>query len=401
MELRLDDIESIEYIDAPTVYDLSIEDNHNYFLDVGYPVLVHNSGKTVNILIWLLYELDRQRNKTLTICRKSLPSLKGSVLRDFIWILEELNLFEDSAFHKTDLIYHFRGNTIEFISLDQPTKIRGRKRDYLFLNESNEIDYESFIQLSLRTTKKIIIDYNPSMEFHWIYDQVIPREDSDFLQSTFKDNPFLDQSIKDEIYRLKDVDPELWKIYGLGEKGQVQGLIFPNFLTAKTIPEFARKVGYGLDFGYSNDPSCLVALYVKGKDIYFDELFYQTGLNNNDIASLLEQYGVRKNFDMIYADSAEPKSIAEIRMYGFNIKPVKKGADSVKKGIDTMKQFNIHVTESSINGLKEFRNYKWLTDKDGKPLQKPVKFWDHFIDASRYITTMKLGKLDFSNVYLT
>jgi len=361
------------------------------------------SGKTVNIILWFLIKLDKERNKVLTVCRKSLPSLRGSVLRDFLWCLEELNMYSDASFNKTELIYYFRGNTIEFISLDQPTKVRGRKRDYLFINEANEIDYESFIQLSLRTTKKIILDYNPSMEFHWIYDEVIPREDSDFLQTTFLDNPFLDPDIKRDILRLKDADPVLWNIYGLGEKGQVIGLVFPNFITVKIIPETARRIGYGLDFGYTNHPSVLSALYLKDKDIYFDEIFYRTGMTNNDIACLLEECSVRKNFDPIYADSSEPKSISEIRQYGYNIKPVRRGADSVRKGIDTMKQFRIHITETSLNGLKEFRNYKWATDKDGKPMTngKPVKFWDHFIDASRYVTMMKLGKMDYSNVYLT
>jgi len=195
------------------------------------------SGKTYNILIWFIVKLLQENGKTLTIVRQSLPSIKGSVLRDFVDILTKLNIYSEDNHNKTEQIYTLNGNVIEFVSADQPQKIRGRARTYLFCNEANELSYEAWMQLIMRTEGKIVIDYNPSDVASWIYDSVIPRDDADFNITTFRDNPFLPKELVDELERLKDADPNYWQIYGLGERGLSQDLIYTHYRTTENMPE--------------------------------------------------------------------------------------------------------------------------------------------------------------------
>ena len=351
------------------------------------------SGKTYNILLWLIfYYTERNTDKTITICRKSFPSLRASVMRDFFDILRNHDLYREEFHNKSSHEYHLNGNLVEFISLDQPQKIRGRKRNLLYINEANELFYEDWQQLIFRTDGRIILDYNPSESFHWIYDRVIPREDCDFYQTTYRDNPFLDEQIKNEIERLKETDEDYWRIYGLGERGMSRATIF-QFGTSE-IPQEAKLISYGLDFGYTNDPSALVAVYQHGDNLYLDELLYRTGMTNRDLHHHLQSLGLDRR-DEIFADSAEPKSIEELHRFGWNIKPTAKGQDSINAGIDILKRHKIFATARSSNLIKELQNYKWTEDKNGNLLNKPIDVMNHALDASRYAVYNKLSKPNY------
>ena len=345
------------------------------------------SGKTYNILIWILNYCDKNKGKTITICRKTFPALRGTVLRDFIEILNNNNIYNPEAHNKSSSEFWIYGNMIEFISLDQAQKVRGRKRDLLFINEANELSYEDWQQLLFRTTEKIILDYNPSDEFHWIYDHVVTREDADFYQTTYKDNPFIEQSIVDEIERLKELDDNYWKIYGLGERGTNKDNVFTNYNFVEKIPESAKLVSYGLDFGYSIDPTAVVGVYKDDDKLYINEILYKRGLTNQDIAVELKPIVQRAE---LICDSAEPKSIEELYRMGINSKPATKGRDSVANGIDILKRYKIFLTNNSLNLIKEFKNYKWSSDKNGNTLAVPVDKFNHCLDAVRYIALIHL-----------
>jgi phage terminase large subunit len=348
------------------------------------------SGKTYNILMWIIFSYCmNHKGKTISIVRKTLPAVRSSVLRDFIAILSKANLYKVENHNKSNFEYYLNGNTVEFMSVDQPQKVRGRKRDLLFLNEGNELDLEDWRQLLFRTTEKVIIDFNPSDEFHWIYDEVLTRDDVDFYQTTYLDNPFLEQSIINEIERLKQIDEQYWNIYGLGERGKNRSAVF-TFIESD-IPESAKLRCYGLDFGFSSDATSLVAFYQHEDTLYFDELIYQVGMTNTDIANTLKSFGIDKR-NIIWGDSSEPKSIQEIYHHGFNIKPTAKGPDSINVGIDMMRRYTIAVTKRSLNLIKEFRNYKYIEDKNGRLTNKPVDAFNHGIDACRYAVFNTLNR---------
>lgn len=352
------------------------------------------SGKTYNILMWLIfgYALKHTR-KVITIARKTYPALRTSAMRDFMQILQDYKLYDPYNHNKSSSEYVLNGNLIEFISLDQPTKVRGRKRDLLFINEANELHWEDWQQLVFRTEGRIIIDYNPSDEFHWIYEKVKTRDDADFYITTYKNNPFLSQTIKDEIELLKQTDENYWQIYGLGQVGLGKSLIFTHTPIDK-VPSDALLLSYGMDFGYTNDPTTLMAIYKKDNNLYFNELIYRTGMTNRDIGNELRSLEIDKRTE-IFADSAEPKSIVELRQMGWNVKPSEKGRDSVNIGIDMLKRYNLFITKSSINTIKEFRNYKWKEDKNGNVLNTPVDLYNHTTDAIRYACYSKLSKPNF------
>ena len=342
------------------------------------------SGKTYNILIWFIVKLLQESGKTLTIVRQSLPSIKGSVLRDFVDILLKLGIYDENNHNKTEQIYTMNGNTIEFVSADQPQKIRGRARTYLFCNEANELTYEAWMQLIMRTEGKIVIDYNPSDISSWIYDNVIPRDDADFYITTFRDNPFLAKELVDELERLKDADPNYWQIYGLGERGLSQDLIFTHFKTTENMPDDGEVV-YGLDFGFNN-PSSLVKVIFNDGVAYVKEMLYETRLTTNDLVDKIKQLGLT-SYDEIYCDAAEPKTIEEMVRNGFNAKPANK---DVTEGIRMVKGTPLCIDQDSVHLLKELRGYRWKTDRNGNKLDQPVKFNDHATDAMRYAIFSKL-----------
>ena len=346
------------------------------------------SGKTYNTLLWIIFSYcNNNSGKVISICRKTLPSLKASVLRDFLEILRNNDLYSEIYHNKTSNEYWLNGNLIEFFSLDMGSRVRGRKRDLLFVNEANEIDYEAWNQLLFRTDGNIIIDYNPHDQFHWIYDKVLERPDCSLHISTFMDNPFLSETLKQEIQRLKDTDPEYWRVYGLGLRGQNRSLVF-KFHIVDEIPATARFISYGLDFGYASDPSSLCATYIDGDNMYCKELLYETGLTNQDIAKKLEILGLDRR-DEVFADSSEPKSIEEIYRMGWNIKGKKKY--EINYGIDMIRRYKLHVTKDSINAIRELESYKYVEDRNGNPTNKPVDQNNHFCDSLRYSVVHKLS----------
>jgi phage terminase large subunit len=351
------------------------------------------SGKTYNILMWIIFSYcAKNKGKIITICRKTYPALRATAMRDFFEILKENELYNESSHNKSSSEFQFKGNTIEFISLDKPTKIRGRKRDLLYINEANEITFEDWQQLIFRTTGRIILDYNPSDEFHFIYDKIKPREDADFFITTYKNNKFLSPDIIAEIERLKDIDDNYWKVYGLGEVGTSKSIIF-RIQDCSEVPDTATFLSYGMDFGFTNDPTTLVGIWKQGDDLYLKEFLFKTGLTNRDIDAYLKQLGVERK--EIYADSAEPKSIEELYRMGWNIKPATKGQGSINIGIDMMKRYRLNITRDSLNMIKEFKNYKWAEDKNGVVLNTPVDMFNHTIDAVRYGLYDKLARPNY------
>ena len=361
------------------------------------------SGKTYSILLALIEFAYKNVGKGLyiTIARQTFPSLRSSSMRDFFDILKKENLYNERNHNKSNHLYSLFGNYFEFISCDSEIKIRGRQRAVLFMNECNEFSHETFIALSLRTTYKIIIDFNPSDEFHWLYSQIIDadRDDVDFHISTYKDNPFLQEATIKEIERLKEVDENLWNVFGEGQRGVSTETVFPNFNTIDNVPDNAKLVSYGLDFGFSADPTTIVCVYKHDLDLYIDELLYERGLTNQDIGERIKAMGLERGAEC-FADSSEPKSIEELfrLQTGINIKGAKKGADSIRIGIDVMKRHKLNITKRSVNTIKEFRNYKWIKDKNGDITNKPIDAFNHSIDAVRYVCLNKL-MVSFSGKY--
>lgn len=351
------------------------------------------SGKTYNIVLWIIFEYcARNRDKVVTICRKSFPSLRATVLRDFMGILQAHNLYSEKFHNKSNSEYYLFGNLVEFVSLDQPQKIRGRKRDLLFINEGNELFFEDWQQLVFRTRERIVLDFNPSDEYHWIYDKVLTREDCEFHRTTYLDNPFIEESIKLEIERLRDTDEQYWQIYGLGERAASRSTVF-RYNEVNNVPEDAELVAYGMDFGYTNDPTTLVSVYTKDHNLYVKEHLYRTAMTTSDIHKFLLSEELEPK--PIYADSAEPRLIAELRRMGHNIFPSLKGRDSVNAGIDLLKRYKINILSTSSNAIMEFRNYKWKEDKSGALLNIPVDTFNHIIDPCRYATYSILSKPRF------
>jgi phage terminase large subunit len=318
-------------------------------------------------------------------------------MRDFLDILKIHNCYFEANHNKSNHEYKINGNLVEFISLDQPQKVRGRKRNLLFINEANELDYEDWQQLIFRTDEKIILDFNPSDEYHWIYDKVIPRQDADFNITTYLDNSFLSDSIKEEIERLKYTDEQYWQIYGLGIKGISKSTIF-SYVEVNQIPEDAEFISYGADAGYTNDPTSLVSVFRKDYDLYIKEHLYQTQMTTIDIHNKWKEVGIERQ--TIYFDSAEPRLIEELRRMGWNVRPSLKGADSINAGIDLLKRFKIHILKDSHNAIQEFRNYKWQEDRSGKMINKPIDKNNHIIDAIRYATYSVLSKPNFGKYTL-
>jgi len=351
------------------------------------------SGKTYNILLFIIFHYcQTNKGKTITICRKTFPAVRSSVMRDFIDILKKNKKNDEVNHNKSNSEYTLDGNLVEFISVDQPQKIRGRKREFLFINEANELDYEDWQQLVFRTTEKIVVDYNPSDEYHWLYDKVLPREDVEFYKTTYLDNKFLDNSIVKEIERLKDTDEQYWQIYGLGEKGISKATIF-NYAEVPHIPHDAELISYGADAGYTNDPSTLVSVYKKDYNLYIKEHLYRTMMTTRDLSDHFKQEVERRS--PIYFDAAEPRLIDELRRMGHNIQPSLKGRDSINAGIDLLKRFKIHITSDSNNAIQEFRNYKWLEDRSGKLTNKPVAKNNKIVDAVRYATYSIMSRPNF------
>lgn len=338
-----------------------------------------SASKTISILIWLIDYAQTTSGELLSVVSESFPHLKRGAMRDFINIMETQGYFDPSQWNKTDYIYTFpKGTRLEFFSADQPGKVRGPRRDILFVNEANNIPYETYTQLEVRTKKVIWCDWNPVNEFWW-YTEVTPTQDVDFLTLTYKDNEALDQSIVQAIESRRG-NKSWWQVYGLGQLGEVEGKIYRDWQVIDDIPHEARLERYGLDFGYSNDPSAIVALYKYNGGFILDEICFKKGLTNKQLADIL----LNQPQSLVIADSAEPKSIDEIMSYGVAIQPSKKGQGSVNQGISYVQEQRVSVTKRSLNVLKEYRNYLWQTDKEGRIINVPEPGFDHSMDAIRY-----------------
>ena len=350
-----------------------------------------SASKTYSILAVLINKAIKEPNLEISVVAESIPHLRRGSLKDFIKILKWTNRFDDKQFNKSLLNYQFKnGSIFEFFSADDSSKLRGARRDILYINECNNVNFESYNELSIRTKKEVYLDFNPANEF-WVHTELKDETDSDFLILTYKDNEALDERIVKEIEKNRDKAltsaywANWWRVYGLGEIGMLEGVVFSNWKIIDTIPTEAKLIGIGLDFGYTNDPTAIIEIYNYNGQRIVNELKYQTGMLNSDIAKELPKNVV------VYADSSEPKSIDEIRRYGITIKGVTKGKDSINYGIDIMQQQNYLVTSQSTNLIKELRAYCWDQDKTGKQLNKPQGKQDHGIDALRYHEMETLG----------
>ena len=359
-----------------------------------------SASKTFTIVPFLIDYAVKNPLAEISIVAETIPHLKRGALRDFLKIMDMIGMYEPENFNKSSLVYTFsNGAYIEFFSADAESKLRGARRDVLFVNECNNITWEAYYQLAIRTRRFIYLDYNPVSEF-WVDTELINDSDTDFVVLTYKDNEALDLSIIKEIEKAKEKAltstywANWWNVYGLGNVGSLQGTVFENWTQCDAIPNDAEFIAYGMDFGFTNDPSTLIAVYRFNGELYLNELIYQTKLTNSDLIARLKELNVTSQ-QMIVADSAEPKSIEDLRRASFRIEGAKKGADSIRNSIDTLQAFKLNVTKSSINLIKELRNYKWVTDNDGKHTSQPIDNYNHAIDAIRYVALNRLKKSTF------
>ncbi len=332
-------------------------------------------------MLWLITLAQQDKKPSLTsVVSESFPHLKRGAMRDFMNIMQEHGYYKDALWNKTDSTYIFEtGSKIEFFSADQSDKVRGARRDRLFINEADNISFETFEQLEVRTNEFIYIDFNPTGEF-WFFTEVKPnRPNLDHIILTYKDNEALSPAIIASI-EARRYRKNWFKVFGEGQLAESEGRIFSNWQIIDEVPHEARLERYGIDFGYSLDPSSIVAVYYYNGGYILDEILHETGMSNRDIANTL------KNLPraLIIADSAEPKSIAEIKSYGLSILPTVKGKDSVKHGIQLVQDQKISITKQSVNGIKAYRNYMWKTDRDGKILNEPDHYLSDFCDSTRY-----------------
>ena len=340
------------------------------------------ASKTISILIWCIDYSQSNSRRTTSIVSETFPHLEKGAIKDFKLIMQDRGYWKDDRWNESKHVYRFEtGSTIEFFSVDTLGKSRGPRRNVLFMNEANNIAYSIARQLILRTKEVVWMDWNRSEEFWYEEEFEGKRDDIDFLQLTYLDNEALDEGERQEIERLRS-NKYLWAVYGLGELGVKEGQIFTNWRIIDEIPSHARLERRYLDFGYSNDPSAIGDIYRENGGYDIDEQLYQKGLSNKDLADVLLNLPNPKT--LVIADSAEPKSIDEIRSFGVNIMPCSKGRDSVNQQIQIVQSQQISVTKRSIGILKEYRNWLWTTDKDGRIINVPIPFFDHHMKGIGY-----------------
>lgn len=342
-----------------------------------------SASKTISILLYLIAKAQTDKEPTLTsVVAESLPHLKRGALRDFKNIMKAHHYWNEDRWRATDYVYEFEtGSQIEFFGVDSPDKLRGGRRDRLFINEANNVHIDAFDQLEVRTKEFVFLDWNPSHEF-WFYTDILPnRNDVQFITLTYKDNEALSPEIIAAIEARKN-NKMWWQVYGLGRLGEIETRIYTRWNVIDEVPESARLEVRGMDFGYTNDPTAIIDIYRHDHGYVLDEVTYQKGLKNKQIADILEN--LLHNKTSVVADSAEPKSIDELTDYGVPVFPAAKGPGSVTQGIQLVQSLPISVTKRSTNLLKEYRSYLWLEDNDGKVLNKPTPGNDHAMDALRY-----------------
>lgn len=340
-----------------------------------------SSAKTISILLILINIAQSTKDKTISVVSETFPHLRRGAIKDFLTIMEAHGYYKEELWSKTDFTYRFEtGSKIEFFSADSPDKVRGPRRDILFINECNNVSYETYTQLAIRTNGDIYLDYNPVTEF-WVHTDLIPQLEHDFIILTYKDNEGLSETIVKEIESHKS-NKYFWTVYGLGQLGEVEGKIYKGWKIIPELPHEARLECYGLDYGYTNDPTAIVGIYYYNGGYILDEVTFQKGLSNKQIADILKN----QTQAPIIPDSAEPKSNDELKTYGLSIIPAEKGPDSVRNGIQLVQSQRVSVTQNSVNVIKEYRNYLWQYDKNDKPVSPnvPQGGFDHSMDAVRY-----------------
>ena len=344
-----------------------------------------SAGKTFGILPILIDYATKNAKSEISVVSETIPHLRRGAIKDFLKIMDWTGRYIDTNWNRTLLTYTFaNGSFIEFFSADQEAKLRGARRNILYVNEANNLSFEAYHQLSIRTSHHIWLDFNPTAEF-WVHTEVLKEDDSELIILNYKDNETLSESIIKDIESAKEKAKtsaywENWyKVYGLGELGAVQGTIFSNWSTIDTIPNDARLLGIGLDFGYSVDPTACIGIYKYNDSFILHELIYQKELSNKNIFDL-----IKSESTMVICDSAEPKSIAELQSYGLKCMGALKGKDSILHGIQLIQQQSLLITKHSTNLIKELRGYVWATDRDNKPTGNPVEINNHLMDAMRY-----------------
>ncbi|HOB90066.1 MAG TPA: PBSX family phage terminase large subunit [Candidatus Colwellbacteria bacterium] len=343
------------------------------------------SGKTFSIAQYLNERLQTPKpaGEKIEIVRKTMPALKATAMEDFFGIMGDLGLYDQNKHNKTDQIYREGKNSVGFFPVDDQQKLRGRKRDILWINEANELTYEEFKQLALRTTRLIILDFNPVEEDHWIVEKIFTRDDVEIIHSDYRCNPFLPPEIVAEIEMMRDADPNYWRVFGLGLRPIKGTRIYSHYTLVDEFPKNPDQIIYGIDFGFNN-PSAVVRIGIEERIHTWDELLYKTHLTNPELIEeliRLRDAGLITESMQGYADTAEPARIEEINRAGFNVKPADK---AVVPGIDFIKGRPLRFTKRSLNLIDEAKDYSWKTTKDGKILDEPVKLKDHLMDAGRY-----------------
>jgi phage terminase large subunit len=344
------------------------------------------SGKTYATLQWLIVQA-LQNKELVTIVRKTIPSLKRTVMKDFKDVMQSMGIWNENDFNISDRTYtFFNDSQIQFISTDNAEKLRGVKSNILWIEEASEVDSESYLQLQIRTTGKIILSYNPTVSpWHWLREMV----DCSRYFSSYKDNPYLERSVIRALEDLKNTNPKAYQVYTKGEYTTNDKAIF-EFEQVEWLPDEAEFVAWGLDFGYANDPNALVSVWkMNGNELFILEHCYEKGMITGEIIDMLR--GAVKDREEIWADSSEPRLIEEISRAGFNIRPVTKGKDSINFGIGVLQNYKIKIPKSCQNLVNEFYSYEWETDRFGKMLDKPVDFNNHLLDAARYVAMMRLS----------
>jgi phage terminase large subunit len=363
------------------------------YLD-GKTLIVNRGGssstKSYSTLQFLIL-LANKKKFLISVVSETWPHLSRGVYTDFLNILKNEGMYDEKYHNKTDHSYQFGHGKIEFFSVDAVSKVHGPRRQILFINEANNVSFDIYTQLEIRTEVCTFMDFNPTSPF-W-YNDLPPNENMIEIVSTYKDNPFLTEKIIRGIEAKRLVHPEWFRVYGLGEWGILAETIFTNWSQCEKIPKDSKFIGFGLDWGFTNDPTAIIEVRMQDGELFLRELCYETDLTNRDVIKKLEEVGVVRGIDDIIADSNEPKSIHELKTNGWLIRPAPKGKDSINNGIDILKQYKINITSDSVNLIREFRTYRWMTDKiTGKTINKPIGGQDHGIDAIRYVASAKLNK---------
>lgn len=364
-----------------------------------------SASKTISILALLIQEAIVNKDLVISVVSSTIPAIRRGSYKDFLAILKGMNRYKESQHNRSLLRYTFTsGSYIEFFSTDQPDRVRGSRRDILFCNEANTLigGFDAYQQLAVRTTKYIYLDFNPTTRF-WVDKELIGKPDTDFLTLTYKDNDALPETIVKEIEAAKEKAKtsaywaNWWRVFGQGLSGNLEGVCIPNWKEIDRVPEDARLIGYGCDFGYV-DPTVLIACYKYNNSYIFDEVFYRTNTVLRDLSNFLRDNEITEN---VIADHAEPKSIETLRRDGHsNVYPCTKGRDSVSYGINLLNQNEIYVTKRSKNLIRELQGYVWAKDKDGNTIEKPTGEHPDCIDACRYILTDTLENKHRGEYYI-